>query len=121
MKKGGHDEIVRILLTKGADVHHENNKALRISSQKGYPNIVQILIQHGAVVNQYVIEIAHPDVQFLFTIYIQMVTHPCTCGVCHTIVTTHVHARCKHHICPNCIDQMVTCPLCRIPYQLDFT
>ncbi|KXH69232.1 receptor-interacting serine/threonine-protein kinase, partial [Colletotrichum salicis] len=50
----GHDNIVQILLNKGADVNAQGGRygnALQAASEGGHDNIVQMLLNEGADVN----------------------------------------------------------------------
>jgi ankyrin repeat protein len=44
----GHAEIVKLLLENGADVHAENDSALRWASERGHTEIVKLLQDHIA-------------------------------------------------------------------------
>lgn len=44
----GNLEIVKILFDNGADVHHNNEYALRCGAEKGFLEIVQFLVEKGA-------------------------------------------------------------------------
>ena len=46
--KKGHLEIVKLLIQNGADIHAENDYALRWASQEGHIEVVTFLIQNGA-------------------------------------------------------------------------
>ncbi|CEN59972.1 Putative Ankyrin repeat domain containing protein [Aspergillus calidoustus] len=48
---GGHQEIVQLLLDKGADVNVQGGNALQAASARGYQEIVQLLLDKGADVN----------------------------------------------------------------------
>jgi ankyrin repeat protein len=48
----GHLEVVKLLLENGADVHADNDDSLRLASKRGYLKIVKLLIQHGADINK---------------------------------------------------------------------
>lgn len=47
----GRTEIVKLLLANGADIHAENDWALRNAVGKGHIEIVKLLIEHGADVH----------------------------------------------------------------------
>ena len=47
-KKAVHVDIVQLLLERGANVHANNDYALRWASRRGYINVVRILVLHGA-------------------------------------------------------------------------
>jgi len=47
----GHTEIAKILLERGADVHADYDRALRRASEKGHTGIAKILLEHGADVH----------------------------------------------------------------------
>jgi ankyrin repeat protein len=49
--KKGNLEIVRLLLENGADVHVENDDALRLASQEGHLEMVRLLLEKGVNVN----------------------------------------------------------------------
>ena len=49
--QNGHFEVVRILLKHGANVHARTDCALRWASQEGYLEVVKLLIGHGADVH----------------------------------------------------------------------
>lgn len=44
----GHLEIVEYLVEQGADIHADADYALRIASENGYLDIVKCLVEHGA-------------------------------------------------------------------------
>lgn len=44
-------DIVKLLVSKGADIKYDSNQALIISATKGYINVVDYLIKQGADVN----------------------------------------------------------------------
>ena len=47
----GQTEIVRLLISKGADIHHRNKEgknALMLAKEKGHAEVVKILEQAGA-------------------------------------------------------------------------
>jgi ankyrin repeat protein len=45
--EGGHTNLVKMLIEKGADVH----AALRVAAEKGHTDLVRMLIEKGADVN----------------------------------------------------------------------
>jgi hypothetical protein len=47
----GHTEVVKILLAAGADVHAENDRALRWASESGHTEIVKLLLAANANVH----------------------------------------------------------------------
>ena len=47
----GHFEVVKYLVSKGANIHAENDCAIRWASQNGYLEVVQFLISKGADVH----------------------------------------------------------------------
>jgi hypothetical protein len=47
----GHTEIVELLLEKGADVHANNDEALRWASENGHLEVVKLLLENGADVH----------------------------------------------------------------------
>lgn len=49
--ENGHVEVVRLLLTAGADVHADNDYALRIASMNGHVGVVKLLLEAGADVH----------------------------------------------------------------------
>ena len=46
--KNGHFDIVKFLVENGADVHAWNNHALRLASENGHFDIVKYLVENGA-------------------------------------------------------------------------
>lgn len=46
--ENGHTEIVELLLNAGADVHSDEDKALRMAVDNGHTNTVELLISRGA-------------------------------------------------------------------------
>ena len=44
----GHLEVVKLLIEKGADIHAYNNYALRWSAINGHLEVIQLLIEKGA-------------------------------------------------------------------------
>jgi hypothetical protein len=47
----GHIEVVKLLLEHGADVHAENDSALQLASRYGHAEIVKLLLEYGADVH----------------------------------------------------------------------
>jgi ankyrin repeat protein len=50
---GAHENVVRMLLDRGADVNSqggEHGSALRAATSGGHKNIAQMLLDHGALV-----------------------------------------------------------------------
>lgn len=47
----GYLEIVKYLIEKGANLHANDEKALKLSSQNGHYEIVKYLIDQGAMIN----------------------------------------------------------------------
>ncbi len=45
----GYNEIVHHLIEQGANIHYNNNEAVKIAVKQGYFTIVQYLIEHGAI------------------------------------------------------------------------
>jgi len=50
--KRGHTEMVKVLIDAGADVHVENDLALRYASENGHTEIVKLLLDAGASINE---------------------------------------------------------------------
>jgi ankyrin repeat protein len=48
----GHLEVVKLLLANGADVHANNDESLKLASRSGYLKIVKLLVEHGADINK---------------------------------------------------------------------
>jgi ankyrin repeat protein len=46
--KYGHLEVVKFLVEKGANIHADNNLALRCASKYGHLEIVKFLVKNGA-------------------------------------------------------------------------
>ncbi|KAJ7291186.1 ankyrin repeat-containing domain protein [Mycena rebaudengoi] len=46
-----HVNIARLLLENGADIHARNNSVLQAASKRGYTEVVQLLLEHGANIN----------------------------------------------------------------------
>ena len=47
----GHEDVVQLLLEHGADVHSYDDLALKLAVRHGYTNTVKVLLEHGADVN----------------------------------------------------------------------
>ncbi|MEK0338510.1 MAG: ankyrin repeat domain-containing protein [Nitrosopumilus sp.] len=47
----GYDNVVKLLLDNGANVHAMSDEALRMASRYGYYDVVEILLKHGANVH----------------------------------------------------------------------
>jgi hypothetical protein len=45
--QNGHQQVVQLLLEHGADVHAQHNWALTVAEQHGHEQVVQLLLQHG--------------------------------------------------------------------------
>ena len=43
----GHPEVVRLLLEHGADVHAGDDYALRLASRNGHPEVVRLLEEYS--------------------------------------------------------------------------
>jgi len=44
----GHADLVALLLEHGADVHADNEYALRVASDNAHADVVALLLEHGA-------------------------------------------------------------------------
>ena len=44
----GHKDVVELLLKNGADIHAENDYALRMAAWNGHKDIVELLLENGA-------------------------------------------------------------------------
>ncbi len=77
----GHLPVVRYLIEHGADIHADNNRALRKSAKHGHVLVVQYLVEHGADIHaddDYALRVSmalqhDAMVQYLLT---QGATHP---------------------------------------------
>jgi len=47
----GHLDVVKVLVQHGADVHASNDGALRLASEYGHIDVVKFLVEHGANVH----------------------------------------------------------------------
>jgi hypothetical protein len=50
----GHVEVVKLLLEAGADVHAYNDESLRLASIKGHVEVVKLLLEHDSDIHVYV-------------------------------------------------------------------
>ncbi len=44
----GHEDLVALLLEKGADIHADDEQALRSAAENGHTDVAKLLVQHGA-------------------------------------------------------------------------
>jgi len=49
-------EMVKVCLKHGADVHADDDRALRWAAHYGYTEIVKLLLDHGADINKFTSE-----------------------------------------------------------------
>ncbi len=51
--RAGHKDVVELLLNRGADVHARNDWTLRWAAERGHKDVVELLLDRGANVNEY--------------------------------------------------------------------
>ena len=59
--KDGHLEVVVYLVEHGANIHADNDYAIRLASENGHLEVVRYLVEHGADIhanNDYAIRLA---------------------------------------------------------------
>jgi ankyrin repeat protein len=47
---------IKLLITKGANIHTDNERALRYACYYGHLETVKLLLEHGAVLDDYVLD-----------------------------------------------------------------